>query len=177
MKHLYYQGKFYKSISDELAQQLSLALVSPKRPYQVQVDDELLKSSMIEIRTNTEATPRKFSYDYQNQAHKQVIRQFARDLQAWFAMQPPERQAFEYYLEEKGAIAINGSPRIGASSGLPIFGPNQILVRNPALLAELSEKWSTYQDFMRFASKPRPEDAEAARSLAADADQMFPPVP
>jgi hypothetical protein len=57
-----------------------------------------------------------------------------------------------------------------------MFGPNQIIVRNPTLMAELSEKWSAYQDFMRFASKMKAQDEAAATALAKEADQMFNPV-
>jgi hypothetical protein len=142
MMYLYYQNKFYKTIDDTLAKEISLALVSPKRPYHIMVDGEALKSSQLEVRANTEAVPRKFPYDYRNEAHKKVIRQFAAEMRMWFAMQPKERQCFEYYLAEKGAIRLEGEPRIGGFSGLPLFGPNQIIVRNPTLMAELSEKWS-----------------------------------
>ena len=172
MMHLYYQGKFHKSIDDDLAKQIMMALTSAKRPYQIEVDGELLKASQIEIRKSGDAVSHKFAYDFHNDAHKEAIRKFAAALHYWFAQQPQDRKAIEYYFAEKGAIRLEGQPRVG-TRGVHIFGPNQIIVRNPELYAQLQEKYSAYQSFMRMVSKARADDDAANAALAADADQMF----
>jgi hypothetical protein len=173
MMHLYYQGKFYKSISDQDANRINMALVSPKRPYHIDIDGEVLKTSQLEVRANTDAIPRKVAYDFHNDVHRQAIRKFAAELRLWFAQQPKEWKAIEYYFEEKGAIRLEGEPRIGACSGLHIFGPSQLIVRNPDLYAQLQDKWSAYQSFIRMVSNVRAEDEPAAKALAAEAEAMF----
>jgi hypothetical protein len=49
-------------------------------------------------------------------------------------------------------------------------------MRDGGLYADIMRRYSAYQDFLSYATRSRKQDEEAAKALAAEADQMFNPI-
>jgi hypothetical protein len=54
--------------------------------------------------------------------------------------------------------------------------PAMTRMRDGGLYADIMRRYSAYRDFLSYATRSRKQDEEAAKALAAEADQMFNPI-